>query len=209
MTAYGFYFDSRSCSGCKTCQVACKDKNDLGAGMRFRRVYEICGSDWKENEEGAWIPGIAAYNLSIGCNHCGNPSCVSACPTKAMHIVENGIVVIDEKRCVGCRYCEWACPYGAPQYNHDKGIMQKCDFCADYLKKGNPPVCVASCPMRALDFGPLETLEAKYGTNRDVYPLPDSGQTLPSLIMKPHPGEDSAKKLRATIINREEVKHEQ
>lgn len=209
MTTYGFFFDSRSCSGCKTCQVACKDKNDLGAGMRFRRVYEICGSEWEKNEEGAWVPDIAAYNLSIACNHCENPSCVSACPTKAMHIADNGIVTIDETRCVGCRYCEWACPYGAPQYNQVKGVMQKCDFCADYLKEGKPPVCVASCPMRALDFGPVETLEAKYGTNRDIYPLPDSGQTHPSLILKPHPGTETAKKLHASIINREEVKNEQ
>jgi len=209
MTTYGFYFDSRYCSGCKTCQVACKDKNNLPGNLKYRRVYEICGSDWKRNDEGAWISGVVAYNLSIGCNHCEKPLCVASCPTKAMQASPEGIVTIDPDRCIGCRYCEWACPYGAPQYNKAKGIMQKCDFCLDYLREGKPPVCVSSCPMRALDFGPVEQLEARYGTIRSVYPLPDPGITHPSLIIRPHKGTDDAQRMTATIMNREEVKNEQ
>jgi anaerobic dimethyl sulfoxide reductase subunit B (iron-sulfur subunit) len=208
MTKYGFYFDSSCCSGCKTCQVACKDKNDLTDGIRFRRVYEVCGSDWEKDSEGAWVPDIVAYNLSVACNHCENPSCVTACPTKAMHIGTDGIVLVDPKKCVGCRYCEWACPYGAPQYNSKKGIMQKCDFCADYIGEGKQPVCVTSCLMRALDFDTLENLEARYGTNRDVYPLPHSGLTSPAVIIKPHSGAEKGKELKASIINREEVRND-
>jgi anaerobic dimethyl sulfoxide reductase subunit B len=209
MTAYGFYFDSSACSGCKTCQVSCKDKNNLSEGIRFRRVYEIAGAKWNLTDEGAWQHNIVAYNLSISCNHCEDPACVKACPTKAMHSGTDGIVFIDPSKCIGCRYCEWACPYGSPQYNKNMGIMQKCDFCVDYITKGIQPVCVTSCPMRALEFGPIRQLAEKYGDNRTVYPLPDAALTKPAQIIKPHPDSERAFELGASIINREEVKNEQ
>ncbi|TSA38496.1 MAG: dimethylsulfoxide reductase subunit B [Porphyromonadaceae bacterium] len=209
MSTFGFYFDSSACSGCKTCQVACKDKNDLQAGIRFRRVYEVAGANWNKTDEGAWEHDIVAYNLSIACNHCENPSCVKACPTTAMHSELDGIIQIDPKKCVGCRYCQWACPYGSPQYNRQKGIMQKCDFCRDYILDGKQPVCVTSCPMRALEFGPISQLIEKYGDNRSVFPLPDPSITKPALFIKPHPGAARASELGGSIINREEVKDEQ
>jgi anaerobic dimethyl sulfoxide reductase subunit B (iron-sulfur subunit) len=206
MTQYAFHFDSSSCSGCKTCQVACKDKNNLAAGMRFRRVYEIAGGGWNHTEEGAWVPDVIAYNLSIACNHCEDPVCVKACPTRAMHIESDGIVTIDNHKCVGCHYCEWACPYGAPQYDSLKGIMQKCDFCRDYLLEGKNPACVDSCPMRALTFGKLEDIKSLSGNERSVFPLPEEGMTKPALFIRPHPGSSRAKESNAFIINREEVK---
>ncbi|MFA6125767.1 MAG: DMSO/selenate family reductase complex B subunit [Bacteroidales bacterium] len=209
MSTFGFYFDSNSCSGCKTCQIACKDKNDLAGGIRFRRVYEVSGAQWTKTDEGAWEHDIVAYNLSIACNHCEDPSCVKACPTEAMFIQPDGIIEIDPKKCIGCKYCEWACPYGAPQYNRQKGIMQKCNFCRDYILEGKMPVCVSACPMRALEFGPISQLIEKYGDNRSVYPLPDQALTKPSLFIKPHPGASRAHELGASIINREEVKNEQ
>jgi anaerobic dimethyl sulfoxide reductase subunit B (iron-sulfur subunit) len=207
MNTFGFHFDSSSCSGCKTCQVACKDKNDLPAGLRYRRVYEIAGANWKKTDEGAWEHDIVAYNLSIACNHCEDPACVKACPTKAMHAALDGIILIDPKKCVGCRYCEWACPYGAPQYNQKSGTMQKCDFCRDYILDGKQPVCVASCPMRALEFGPIGQLVEKFGDNRTVFPLPNPELTKPALYIKPHPDSGRASELGASIINREEVKN--
>jgi len=209
MSTFGFYFDSSSCSGCKTCQVACKDKNNLEPGMRYRRVYEVSGARWAQTEEGAWEHDIVAYNISMGCNHCENPACVNACPTMAMHTELDGVVTIDSKKCVGCRYCEWACPYGAPQYNRRTGIMQKCDFCRDYILQGKQPVCVTSCPMRALEFGPLSQLIEKYGDSRSVFPLPDATLTMPGLLIRSHPDASRAQELGASIINREEVKDEQ
>lgn len=206
MSTYGFYFDSSSCSGCKTCQVACKDKNDLGAGIRFRRVYEVAGARWNKTSEGAWEHDIVAYNLSVSCNHCEDPACVKACPTKAMHREADGMVLIDPEKCIGCRYCSWACPYGSPQYNRDTGIMQKCDFCRDYILEGGQPVCVTSCPMRALDFGFTNELKEKSGDNRSVFPLPEAAMTLPALYIKPHPDAIRAALLGASVINREEVK---
>lgn len=205
MSRYGFYIDSASCSGCKTCQVACKDKNDLGAGIRFRRVYEISGGSWKKTEENAWIPEVIAYNLSVSCNHCANPSCVAACPTGAMHSNDDGTVTIETGKCIGCRYCQWACPYAAPQFDQHSGNMRKCDFCHDYLKEGRTPVCVSSCPMRALDFGTMERLQAVHPGTAGVFPLPDPGLTDPSVIIRPHPLAGKAEASGAKIINREEV----
>ena len=145
---FAFYFDSASCSGCKTCQAACKDKYNLEVGILWRRIYEITGGDWKK-EGHAWRPNLFAYNVSISCNHCEDAICIKNCPTAAMHKRKDGIVHVDESKCIGCRYCEWACPFGAPQYDAERGVMSKCTLCSDYLEEDKLPVCVSACPMRA------------------------------------------------------------
>lgn len=204
---YAFYFDSSRCSGCKACQIACKDKNDLEVGQIWRRVYEIQGGDWLRSGN-TWTSNVFVYNLSMACNHCENPLCVQGCPTTAMHKREDGIVLVNEERCIGCRYCEWACPYGSPQFNPVKGKMGKCNFCYDLVEQGSPPACVAACPQRALDYGELSELEAKYGHNADmtvVAPLPDPSITQPTTIIKPHPNALRAQSEPAGVSNTEEV----
>ncbi len=119
MKQYGFYFDSTKCTGCKTCQVSCKDEKDLDLGPKFvgytSLVVEV------GNSKGIWQQNVYSYYLSISCNHCSNPTCVAGCPTGAMHKREqDGLVVVDQTICVGCRYCELRCPYGAPQYDEKK-----------------------------------------------------------------------------------------
>lgn len=201
---YAFHYDSASCSGCKACQVACKDKNDLPLGMFWRRVYEIAGGGWRKDGE-AWIPDVAAYNLSIACQHCQDPACVKGCPTGALEKRPDGIVTIDPELCLGCRYCEWTCPYGAPQFDQTVGVMTKCDFCLDLVLQGGLPACVTACPMRALDFGELEELKARLGGTAEVFPLPPEAQTRPALLIKPHPDAARAEALGADTNNREEV----
>jgi anaerobic dimethyl sulfoxide reductase subunit B (iron-sulfur subunit) len=201
---YAFYFDSSRCSGCKTCQVACKDKNNLGAGIRWRRVYEAGAGGWARKGD-AWVHHVKAYNMSIACNHCEKPICVDVCPTKAMKKNKNGIVLVDEKKCIGCKYCRWACPYGAPQYDEKKGIMGKCDFCVDYLEQRRNPSCVDSCPMRALDFGELSEMKKKYGDASEIFPLPQARYTQPALIVKPHKDALNTNDSSAAIQNKEEV----
>ncbi|MBN1820603.1 MAG: dimethylsulfoxide reductase subunit B [Prolixibacteraceae bacterium] len=198
-----FYFDSSACSGCKTCQVACKDKNDLPVGIRWRRVYEISGGGW-EQEGDTWVSKVSSYFLSLSCNHCANPVCLTSCPTEAIVKRDDGIVVIDPERCMGCRYCEWVCPYSALQFDKQKGQMTKCDFCFDYLEEGKQPSCVAACPMRALDFGEIEVLKGKYGDTINIYPLPDPKICNPSLLITPHKNADADS---YEIVNREEVKN--
>ena len=95
-------------------------------------------------------------------------------------------MLIDANKCIGCRYCQWACPYGAPRFDSDAGVMTKCTFCEDLLAKGGNPACVDACVMRVLDFGPLDELRAKYGNVDAIEPLPDSQLTKPALVITPH-----------------------
>ncbi|HOK27173.1 MAG TPA: dimethylsulfoxide reductase subunit B [Bacteroidales bacterium] len=202
MPEYAFYINSSACSGCKTCQVACKDKNDLPTGVNWRRVYEIEGGGWKE-ENGVFVSQPYGYFLSLSCQNCENPECVKACPTTAMHVNASGIVAVDSELCIGCRYCSWACPYGAPQYDQAKKVMTKCNLCEDYLSIGTKPSCVMSCPMRALDFGTWEEITSKYGTGENVFPLPDPSQYKPGIVIKPHRNSAMTRNDKAYIAENE------
>jgi anaerobic dimethyl sulfoxide reductase subunit B (iron-sulfur subunit) len=209
MSGLAFWFDASACSGCKACQVACKDKHDLPPGVRWRRVYEVTGGGWEPRGD-AWLNTVFAYNVSMACNHCEAPICAEVCPTRAITKREDGLVLIDADRCMGCRYCEWACPYGAPQYDAAAGVMTKCTFCADEIDR-QPPACVAACPLRVLDFGTVEELEARHGPGAVPAPLPDPALTEPALLVTPHPaGEGAARTAEAPdgevrVANREEV----
>jgi len=203
MTRLAFFFDSSACSGCKTCQMACKDKNDLPVGQVWRRIYEVTGGGWKK-EGVTWRQDVFAYNLSMSCNHCEDPICAKHCPTKAIWKREDGIVQIDQSVCIGCKYCSWVCPYGAPQFNPDKGVMGKCDLCADYVDQGKNPSCVDACPMRALDFGDYDDLVSKYGESSHVYPLPNPSITGPSICVRAH---QDAAGADPAVVNIEEVKN--
>lgn len=199
----GFYIDMNACTGCKTCMIACIDKNDLPSKVQYRRVSEYVGGDWTDNNNSTVQQNIFVYNLSISCNHCDDPACANACPTTAMH-KEDGIVMVDQQKCIGCRYCEWSCPYGSPQFNVDKGKMSKCDFCADYLAEGQPPACVAACPTRALHYGDIVELRKKFGTKM-VAPLPDSSLTKPNLVLTPHRNSKPVGSHKGAIVNKEEI----
>jgi anaerobic dimethyl sulfoxide reductase subunit B (iron-sulfur subunit) len=201
---YAFIFDASSCSGCKACQAACKDKNQLPTGVLWRRVYEVSGGGWERHGE-AWTNIVFAYNLSIACNHCEHPKCAGVCPVDAYVIRPDGIVYIDESKCVGCGYCAWACPYEAPQYNPDLGHMTKCNFCFDNIDAGAPPACVAACPMRVLGVEEIreQAIESreqrvessggkgemelwKVSAEKHPFPLPKYSRTQPHLAIKPH-----------------------
>jgi anaerobic dimethyl sulfoxide reductase subunit B (iron-sulfur subunit) len=201
MTRLAFFFDAAACSGCKTCQVACKDKNDLPVGQTWRRVYEVSGGGWKK-EGSVWKQEVFAYNLSMSCNHCADPICANNCPTRAIQKRDDGIVLIDPKSCIGCKYCSWVCPYGAPQFNPEKGVMGKCDLCADYVDQGKKPSCVDACPMRALDFGDYDELVKKHGSSEHFFPLPEPSITDPSIVTRAHANADGG---GARVSNIEEV----
>lgn len=184
-----FFFDASACTGCKACVIACKDRSDLPVGINWRKVYQF--------EGGGWVPhptvqdlmianNVYVYSLSIACMHCESALCTKICPTQAMYKNSDGVVLIDGDKCIGCRYCEWACPYGAPQFNEETGKMTKCDMCADLQAQGLNPVCVDACVMRALDYGDLDELRKKYGDIQAMAPLPSEEITNPAFVLKPH-----------------------
>ena len=185
---YGFYVDTKKCVGCKTCQIACKDKNDLEPGILFRRVYEYGGGSWQETADGAWHQNVFSYYISLGCNHCVDPACIKVCPSGAARKDERfGTTFIDPKVCIGCQSCVMACPYGAPRFDKSKGYSVVCNGCTDLVARGKSPACVAACPQRALEFGKIRELRAIHGQCADIAPLPSPKLTQPSLTLKKNP----------------------
>lgn len=201
---YGFFFDSSLCSGCKACQGACKDKNDLEVGILWRRVYEVAGGGWKKEGE-VWVPDVFGYFLSMACHHCENPPCIPSCTAKLIFKRGDGIVLIDTQGCIACRACEYACPYGAIQFDEAGHKVGKCDFCVNKIEAGEPPSCVAACPMRALDFGDIDVLRKKHAGSAAVFPLPDPADAKPALVIKPHATAGRANKDTAEVVNWEEI----
>jgi len=116
-----FILDLDRCTGCAACVVACNNENPVDGDLSWRRIHTF-------NPQR--LPAAPVFHLSLACNHCLEPACLAGCPanayTKEAH---TGAVLIDEDRCMGCRYCSWVCPYEAPQFNTGTGIMEKCTFC--------------------------------------------------------------------------------
>ena len=139
---YAMVIDLRKCVGCQACTVACSVENQMPIGQ-FRttvKQYEVTledGSSAKQN--------VKAFTLPRLCNHCENPPCVAVCPVQATFQRDDGIVMVDNSRCVACAYCVQACPYDARVINHDTLTADKCTFCAHRLEKGLLPACVETC----------------------------------------------------------------
>nr|WP_160721103.1 DMSO/selenate family reductase complex B subunit [Bacillus sp. USDA818B3_A] len=187
MEQLGFYINQSFCIGCKACAVACKDKNNLDAGINFRRVYTYEEGYFTEQPTKGLVPNIKAFYFSISCNHCKDAACIPSCPTGAVvKNKKNGVVTIDQDVCQGAQLCIKACPYGSPQYNKKVFKSNKCDFCMDLQEKGEDPACVASCPMRAIEFGPIEELRKKYGNLSQTKGMPSDSVTHPNLVITLH-----------------------
>ncbi len=149
---YGFNFDAGRCVQCHACETACKSKNNIEFGVKWRSVIGI----WRGN-----FPDVTCRTYSIGCNHCADAPCIFVCPANAIKKrTEDGIVIVNQDKCIGCHSCLTVCPFGAPQFG-DNGLIQKCHMCFDRIKNGKEPACAATCPVSALTFGTLEDLTVK------------------------------------------------
>ena len=168
---YGFIIDTERCVDCHACVTACKSANSGELGFAWRHVTKV----WKGS-----FPNVTFTTVSMACNHCANPACVTVCPQKAISKrAEDGIVVVDKAKCIGCKACSQACPYGAPQYGADTK-MQKCNLCLDRISAGKQPACVSTCPAKALTFGTMEELP-KLAGKKTVKQL--EGTTKPSVFV--------------------------
>ncbi|MDO5044866.1 MAG: 4Fe-4S dicluster domain-containing protein [Coriobacteriia bacterium] len=188
---FAFYYDQNRCIGCKNCAKACHEYKQLPDSFVYRRVYS------KEPEKPVWeldetdlfpIGSRTADFLSISCNHCDKPACALACPTTAMHIKEdNGLVLVDKSKCIGCGYCYLACPYDAPRIDAGgTNTSRKCNMCEERIVNDELPMCVYSCPVSALDWGTDEEILQRHpeATIADAEPMPDASYTLPHFFMK-------------------------
>ncbi len=148
--SYGLLFDATRCIGCGACSAACKEQNRLPLPIETKTTAYT----WTvvEPREGLWVRRL--------CMHCLEPTCASVCPVAALSKSELGPVVYDANRCIGCRYCVMACPFGVPKYQWDRAVpvVGKCILCADRIAQGLPPACAAVCPTGATMFGEREAL---------------------------------------------------
>lgn len=181
---WGFVVDTRKCIGCGRCVLACKLENDVPLDPKCNRTwverYVISeeGEVFVDSPEGG-IHGFEAerYNEQYKdlaarksffvpklCNQCENPPCVQVCPVGATYTTQDGVVLVDRDRCIGCRYCIQACPYGARFLDPRIRVADKCTWCYHRITRGLRPACVEACPVGARIFGDMEDPESSVRT---------------------------------------------
>jgi Fe-S-cluster-containing dehydrogenase component len=150
MVTYSLLADLEKCVGCQTCEVACKLANSVPVGPRPMRVITVGPVELNGKLRMSFFP--------MRCTHCGEPACIDVCPVDAITKRSDGIVVIDEASCTGCKLCIEACPLGAMQFDDEKNVVVKCSMCVERIEKGLKPMCVIHCPAEALHFGDINKL---------------------------------------------------
>jgi formate dehydrogenase iron-sulfur subunit len=150
--------DTTLCTGCEKCVVACKEKNELGKDTPHRWKQRI--DDLSSTRYTTIVRRPGNRFVRRQCRHCRKPACVSACIVGALQKMPDGPVTYDDERCIGCRYCMMACPYGIPRYDWQAAVpyVRKCDLCSDRLAAGKEPACTEACPEKATIFGSRDEL---------------------------------------------------
>lgn len=165
MTRYGMLIDTKRCVGCYSCRIACQMKNELASNEGFIHF---------EHLETGTYPSVSAEVVPMQCMHCDDAPCQAVCPTRATYTTDTGTVLVDESLCIGCKYCMVACPYQARIQIEESGIVEKCRFCWEEGKPGDPPACVNTCIAKARIFGDLDDPESEISkeiVRRNAQPL--------------------------------------
>jgi len=185
------------------------DFHDLDIDHTYRKVYDYEGGSVKQFADGTVEQDVILYHLSLACQHCDSPACVQVCPTAAMHRNrdnEFGLVTVDTEKCIGCGFCHMACPYNACKVNKEKGYSVKCDGCIERVRIGKQTICVEACPLRALDFGPIDDLRQKYEDFGPIAPMPVNSYTEPNIVIKPCSGVQKPGSTLGFVANPMEVR---
>jgi anaerobic dimethyl sulfoxide reductase subunit B (iron-sulfur subunit) len=173
---WGMYMDLTRCIGCHACSIACADFHGLRATDSWRAVISI---------ETGEFPNPFVIHIPSTCYHCTLPACLAVCPSQAIRKeLELGRVVLDSHLCTGCGACMEACPFAAIRWQEVNHCASKCDLCGERLKLGRQPICVAACPLRALDAGPIRLLQEKYPGGTAVPSFPDDRNCRPNVWVK-------------------------
>ncbi len=152
MTRYGMVINLETCIGCGACVVACTEENSLHLGVDV----PLGARTHIETIEVGKFPSVNWYFYHSICRHCEDAPCVAVCPTGASYKTPEGVVLVDYKKCIGCKYCMVACPYDARYINEALATPDKCTFCIHRVKEGLEPACVAACPTHSRIFGDLD-----------------------------------------------------
>ena len=137
------------CIGCYACEVACKMENDIALGERWNKVVQV--------EPFGEFPHVSTYWLPVMCQQCEESPCTHVCPTGASYRdAATGMVLVDKEKCIGCKYCMMACPYGVRSWNAAESVVEKCTLCAHLSKNGELPMCVRTCSAGARFYGDID-----------------------------------------------------
>lgn len=179
MTKYGFTINLHRCVGCRTCTIACKMENAVADGIQRMRVLNDDETTVYDTPIGAY-PSLQFNWTPVPCMHCDAPPCVAACPQGASAKRDDGIVTIDKEKCIGCKLCMEACPYGARSYDEETKTVDKCSLCSHRIDGGaETTMCQLCCPNRAIAIGDLDdpdSVVAKIVAEKETFRLlPEEG----------------------------------
>lgn len=169
MARYGLLIDATKCTGCTACSIACAQHNQLDLEVKYNRLEFV--------EKGTY-PNVKMEIVPLQCMHCDTPPCALVCPTQATYKRDDGIVLVDPNKCIGCKYCMTACPYDARMLNHDR-VPEKCRWCVEFLSVGEQPPCSSTCMNEVRLFGDIEDPNSELSkrlAKTDTYQLiPEKG----------------------------------
>jgi len=140
------YIDPEKCMGCKSCEIACAVAHSQSKNL-LQALKESPGPGYRVK-----VAAVEGMCMPLQCRHCDDAPCVAVCPSKALYKEENGLVLIDHSKCIGCKFCVVVCPFGSIQMDKEGKAVIKCDQCLDRQREGKEPACVAACPTKSLKF---------------------------------------------------------